>query len=507
MKYGYKKIVFVNFRHRKDGGVYICWLPMHELFIAKGLEKASVAENIELYTVYTHEDPRKYFDQWKDADFLIFWDTYARSSHYVSRYFDLAQEVKAALSVPTAFGGYWATSYGEDYSEFSVFDTIIRGYSIDGVVKLFIRGIHGNHVHEAFGPSAYDKYELDLSYIRTDPNKYVVFDTVQGYFSSFGCPKRCSFCINDLYRRLGAPFCPRSAEQVKQDIDTLAAFIEFSAVNFKDSNFFYDLDRAQECLNHVRSKGKNINYNLDVTVRDANDRFFERMEDMGAEKHFFFGLESFVLEERKIFGKPYSDEELGAFFERAERHSFNISGNLMFGFPFQTEESILSEVDRAIASMRKHPHLSINANAYIPKSGTAMQHEHFFDLHHRLAFEQLVAIYHSNIEEFQEIIYGDRFNGINLAMLKKGFAVLLAIRMLRQHLPPFANAFLGMIRAVTENHVRHGATNPWANAVLRPLNVTKIRRVLTRASIRYRRQMHAVGEYHKRITRRRADEL
>lgn len=489
-----RRVVFINFRARSDGDEFMCWLPMHELFMAKALQEYGGARSIEIYTLYTHEDAKDYLDQWRGADIFVCWETYARSFRFVQHHFALAKTLKQTFNSPVLFGGYWPTVYGESYDEFQVFDTLICGYAIDEAAEIINQGPNERFIREAHGPSAYDKYELDLSFLRTNLEKYVLFDVLQGYFSSFGCPKRCSFCINDLYQNLGSQFCPRSADQIKRDIDTLNSHIPFKAINFKDSNFFYDLDRAEECLNYVKLIGKEINYNLDITVRDAVEEFFRRIGVLCSERHFFFGLESFIPEERKIFGKPYSEEELEAFFERAKRFRFNISGNLMFGFPFQSKESILQEVCRAIVAMRAYPNLTIYTSAYIPKAGTGMQKNYFPDLHSRLTFEQLISVYHSNAEHLQDVIYGDQFKGINFAMLNKGFTLLLAIKLLRQHLPLLAQPFLELINMITTRHVLKGATNPIVNAILRPLNITKTRRVLTRAGIRYKKFLASLSK-------------
>lgn len=178
----YRKIVFINYRLRSDGDQYVCWLPMHELLMSRALKEAGVSDEVEIYTLYTHEKVSDYLPQWTDADVFVCWETFARGSRYVEHYFPLAEELKAAYGKPVLFGGYWATSYGEDYPEFRVFDGVFQGYSIDGVVNSLAEGADTDFVRPVHGSSDFAKYDLDLSTIATPLDRYVVLGTLQGYF-------------------------------------------------------------------------------------------------------------------------------------------------------------------------------------------------------------------------------------------------------------------------------------------------------------------------------------
>ena len=484
-KYG--KIVFINYRLRKDGEPFMCWLPMLEMFVCKAVRRMNLCESAEIYTLYTHETASAYYDAWEDADLFVFWETYARSARYVDRYFKLARQLKERFGKPVLFGGYWATSYGEYFEDFRVFDSIIRGYSINGVSGILQEGFDDRFVRTAFGPSGYDAYDLDPSFIATSLDKYIVFGILQGYFSSFGCPKQCKFCVNDSYRELGTFYSPRSEEKICNDIRSLAAVVDFKGVNFKDSNFFCDKKRAEACFRVIQGLGKDVYSNLDVTIADANESLFSLIRSQTPERNLFFGLESFFPEERERLGKPFTKEKMISFFDMAQRHGFIFSGNLMLGFPFQSAESILHEVREAIEYMHKYPGLKIRVNAYIPKYGTRLQKECFSDLHERIDFMQLLKIYKSQTEEFQDLLYGDRHRPVSIEFLKKGFEALSALRILRQHVPPFLQPVWKVACLLIENHLVKGAQGRLINVLLKKINPIKTRRMLTRLFIRYNR--------------------
>lgn len=481
----YDKIVFINLRMFKENGTYVCELPLYELFIAKALEARGLAKKIEIYTVYTHEDYATYVSQWRDADVIICWETYTRSQFYVEDYFGLADYLKKNTAAVVAFGGAWPSSYGSAYPEFKVFDAVIKGFSIDGVADVLAKGFSDKFEYSAIGPSNFEKYELDTSYIVTDPQKYVIMGNLLGYLSTFGCPGNCTFCVNQMHRELQAPFSARPLDLVKKDIETLAAFAEFDDLNFRDDNFFADLDRANEIIRHVIATGKHIDCNLTVRVTDATNSFFDFAEDWSLQKNLYFGLESMFPEEREAVGKPFSDETLWAFFENAERREFMFSGNIIFGLPFHTQESILAQCDKAMAAMHEFDGLLINSNSYIPKSGTAIQKKNFSSLHSRFSFSEMTKMYQARTDAFQSKLYGDRFDGISLEGLSKSFLSLITIKRLRQHFPNFAQWTLDAGVKVLEGNIRKGAKDTAVSKMLDYKRITKTRRVLTRACIQY----------------------
>lgn len=298
--------------------------------------------------------------------------------------------------------------------------------------------------------------------------------------------------MNDQYRKLGAFFAPRSLAQVKADIESLAAAVEFDKIGFKDSNFFYDRDRAIACFDFCQSMGKRVGFNLDITIRDVDESLFSSLECLPSEKQLFFGLESLIPEERERFNKPFSSDGMHTFFSMAQEKGYAFSGNLMFGFPFQTPETILSEVRMAVELMRQYPNLRINVSAYIPKHGTSMQEEHFAKVHEHLTFEELVKGYSSNIDVFQDRLYGPQFSRVRIEHLKRSFGMILALKTLYQHFPAHLRFILDGFRRVMEWHIRDGARNTLMNAILKRTNVIKFRRVLTRACTRYKKLIGAV---------------
>jgi len=480
-----KNIAFINIRLSMDSDSYICEIPQYELFIAKAVQERDPETTIHIHTLFSHESVSDIYGELKQADVVIFWDTYARASKYLGKYFDFAADIKRDLGTMVIFGGYWPTSYGGDFPEFNVYDKLLRGFSIDRVAEVLTDGFSEEFIQDCTGPSGYNTYPLDTSYIASDPARYVVFDILRGYVSSFGCKGGCKFCVNEMYRELGAPLCERSVAQIRADIDALLDWADCKSINFRDDNFFADMERANTCIEYVRSKGKSIDSNLTARVADVDEKFFAQIKDWSLTKNIFFGLESFEAEERKMFGKPFSDQKLLDFFEVAQSRGFIFSGNLILGFPFQSAESILNQVRTAVEMSHRYPGLTLSSAAYIPKHGTSFQKDFFPGLHSKIDFFQLVNIYQSRVQDIQESVYGSRFNSINLEKIKVSFEALDAIKKLQFFFPGWAQWILKGARWTMERHLLTGAKGRLLNRVLNSRNTIKARRVLTRLCIRY----------------------
>ena len=481
----YNKIVFINLRLFQDNGVYICELPLFELFIAKALETKKVARSIEIYSLYTHEKYADYLEQWEDADIIICWETYTRSQAYVEDYFRLAEFLQANTEAPIVFGGAWTSSYGEFYPEFDVFDAIVKGYAIDSIADLVAAGFRDQFLNTALGESNYDKYDLDTSYLATDPQKHVVMGTLLGYLSSFGCSGGCKFCVNEIHRQLGAGFCARPLERVFEDIRQLVALAPFKNLNFRDDHFFANLERANKIIHFTKAQGKDIACNLTVKVAKADPSFFELVEDWSLDKQLYFGLESMIPEEREILGKPFSDDKLFRFIELAEKYNCVYEGNLIFGFPFHTPESILDQCRKILPLVREYPGLLIRSNAYIPKHGTSIQQMSFPDIHKKINFHQLSLLYQARVEDFQSLMYGDKFDDINIEGLSRAFLSIIAIKRLRQHFPSFLQWMLGLGFGAMESNILNGAANGMVSRTLTLPRITQTRRRLTRICLQY----------------------
>jgi radical SAM superfamily enzyme YgiQ (UPF0313 family) len=391
---------------------------MYELFLAEAMKTHGLSQEIQIYTLLKKENPKKHFNEWRDADLIICWEFFStKAPAYVLKYFELASIIKAELNVPLYFGGFWATAYGRYFEEFSVFDKIIEGYSIDCLVDSLSADIMtDNRFIDSSGDSNYEKYPLNLSYLAT-PGKYIFDNTLYGYISSFGCPRNCTFCFSNSARKVGSGFSARNIEQIKEDIDTLDNFYHFRSIVPKDLNIFYNKNRAFEFLEYLKDKGKRISVNLDVTVKDIDEYFFRKIREFGIIGDLYIGLESFNPEARKKVGKPFSTEELESAFELADKYEINITGNIILGFPWQTSEDVREEIKMALYYINRYKHVHIMMNIFIPEYGTDIQEEFFNDLHTKLSFQELVDIFLIDVVKHQSDIYGTQFSIIDVGKL------------------------------------------------------------------------------------------
>lgn len=436
----YSKIVIVNCRSKE-----VRYVPLYELFVAEALKKNNLADKVEVYTIMKGESVEKYLPCWKDADFVLFWEYYGiKAPYHVKLYFDLAKTVKEECNVEVFFGGYWATAYGKYFKEFGVFDNVFEGYSIDELVKAVSEGITGRErIIKIHGDSNFEKYPLNLSYLRT-PQKYVFIGMLYGYISSFSCPRNCKFCNANSAKNIGSGFVARSIDMVKKDIDALVDFFKFDRIVIKDLNFFFDVDRAVEILDYINKKDKKVTIYLDVTLYDIDESFLNKLIKTGIDD-LYFGLESFDEDTRKILGKPYTDDKLEEVFGLAESRKINLTGNLIVGLPWQSKEDVERTIEKTIYYMNRYEHVFITINCYKPEYGTELQQIYFKDLHEKIGFKELVDIYLGKVRKHQSIIYGNKFDFIDIERLSCMNRLINAVKVTEQVCP---RVFVGMFKAI-----------------------------------------------------------
>jgi radical SAM superfamily enzyme YgiQ (UPF0313 family) len=454
----YNKIAIVNFRAVVGRFLpSVRYLPTYEMLMATAMRSKGLAKEVTIYTLYVDENPETYYDEWQDADLIFFWEFFnTKAPRYVGKYFELAPKFRHDLKKPVYFGGFWPTSYGKDFKEFNVFDKIVQGFSIDGTVQALAEN-NDNKILTANGPSNFNKYPLDTSCLR-DPSKYMDGNTLHGYITSFGCPGNCFFCANNVMRNTGAYFSPRSLEQVKTDLDTLAECFNYKDIVIKDLNFFYDKKRANGILEYLAQNNTKCNINLGITIKDIDAELLESISLFDETKQLYFGLESFDPKIRERLGKPYSHETMITAIEVAESHGYDMTGNIMLGFPFQTKEFVYGEVRTAVDLMETHKGLFIAMNAYKPEYGSDIQKEHFQNIHLKMTMHDMIQLYLNDVGKFQETLYGGAFQEINIEHIHNAMRLYEAIKRVRNYAIPPIVFIMKYLLAYLSRQLRNNCT-------------------------------------------------
>ncbi len=471
------------------------FLPMEEAFLAQAL-RALDPGDIEIRSVMSEEIEACAEDVARlpgDARVVIWENASYKSCQSLLDYFRLADEIRRRSDVRLAAGGYWASSLAPHYPErFRSFDMVVPGFNFAKAAEALTGSLpEDNKVVDATGPCDWNAYDLDLSPLTT-PDRYVGLGYISGYRTTFGCPKNCHFCYNNMLRDQGARYSERDVAKVRADVEHIVSRYGNVPLQIKDRNFFCNRSRAFEIMDMLRDMDVQIASNLDVTVNDADEEIFRKCREVGVTS-MFFGLESFNPDSLRRFNKPYPVEKLEHLFALADQYEITLSGCLLLGLPWQTMETIRGDVQKAFAYMDRFKFLRINLNNYHPLPETALQRDYFPTTTERLSLEDLNEIFNFRMNErLQTELYGPRFADMNFEKLRAHALALNSISLLEHyHIPRSLHWIFWPVKRLVRGNITHSAENNFLNRLLTKDRIVSARRRITRVSIRIKKLLGA----------------
>lgn len=479
------QVIILNVRKGIPG-----FIPMEEAFLASAL-KVLGTRDIEIRSVLPHQMEACVQDIARrpaDTTRVLLWESASyKSCQSLLDYFRLAGDIRAHSGVFLAAGGYWASTLTEAYPvHFQPFDLVLSGFALDKAAQAFDAGTKGGNPLPAVdvsGPCDWNAYELDLSPIST-LETYVGNGYVSGYRTTFGCPKNCYFCYNNMLRNQGARYFERDLEKIERDVQSIMEKYDNAALQIKDRNFFCNKKRAFAVIDMLRSMGVTITSNLDITVNDAQEDIFAKCRDSGVNS-MFFGLESLHQESLERFNKTYPLAKLEKLFEYGDKYEITLNGCLLLGLPWQTAEIIREDVRKAFTYMNDFKFLRINFNNYHPLIDTAVQQQYFPDVADKLSLEELHEVYNFRATpEMQHKLYGPAFDGMNFEKLRMHALALNSISLLEHyHIPEEMYWLLSPIKELIRDNVMKSSEDNIINKYLTADRIVEIRRSITRISI------------------------
>ena len=475
------------------------FLPMEEVFLAEVLA-ASGVRDIRVHSVLPNEVEAcadEIAGMSAEKVKVVFWESASyKSCQTLLDYFRLAEEIRRRSGVYLAAVGYWAATLAPHYPErFQPFDAVIAGFNFEKAAQALAAGETGSapgEILDATGPCDWNAYDLNLSWLDT-PEKYLGNGFVSGYRTTFGCPKNCHFCYNNMLRDRDARYSERDLDTVRIDVEHIMEKYGDTPLQLKDRNFFCNKERAFQIMDMLRSMGVQITSNLDVTVRDAEESIFRKCAEAGVNS-MFFGLESFHEDSLERFNKRYPVSKLEQLFELGDAWGITLTGCLLLGLPWQTSESIEADIHRAFESMERHKMLRINLNNYHPLLETELQRQYFPDVAEKLSLEELNDIYNFRMTpELQKRLYGPVFENINFEKLRVHALALNSISLLEHyHVPEALHPLFAPVRALLCDNVMRSGEDNAINRFLTTERIVETRRSLTRISLEIKKIMGEV---------------
>ncbi|MFX0053159.1 MAG: B12-binding domain-containing radical SAM protein, partial [Candidatus Hermodarchaeota archaeon] len=357
---------------------------------------------------------------------------------------------------PLLVGGYWASTVGDHFDEFSIFDYIIEGYSADQIANA-VNNLEWNKKDRRISALAqidWNQYNLNTHFL-VDPSKYFHRPSrfLSGYLTSIGCPNACGFCYNTVLQNKKTCYSERSVEKVKEDLEILDQKYNFRTIQFKDLNFFYNSKRAFDILDFLKYKGKRIQYAVDITVKDASEEIFQRVPHYGI-KELWIGLESFNENSLRKMNKEYSKEKLEQVFVWAEKYRIMVFGNIMLGAPWQDRKYIEKTISMALEYIYRFRYVMITFNSLRPIIGTPIQEEYFPDIYEKLNFNEMIDAFSFYLGEKQQRIYGRCFDFIDFEKVHNAFWFIKELKTMENHPDILGRRILVFIRKRIERQLQ-----------------------------------------------------
>ncbi|NOX97919.1 MAG: radical SAM protein [Nitrospirae bacterium] len=229
----------------------------------------------------------------------------------------------------------------------------------------------------SFPPVPYDIIDVEKCLNKTEYGNR----TLQ-YISSYGCPFRCSFCIEPVVNR--RKWVSLSAERVVDEWEYLYKRYSIDAIAVYDSNFFVDKKRVVDICNglikrNIKIKWGNVNGRIPQLVK-YEEGVWELMEKAGL-KMILTGSESGEQEVLNLIKKDAKIEDIYRFTELCKKYNIKILFSYMSGIPWSNDpkhneqkvnqeiKSILSQIDKLLTITNKNRFMIY---AYTPLPGSEL---------------------------------------------------------------------------------------------------------------------------------------
>lgn len=154
--------------------------------------------------------------------------------------------------------------------------------------------------------------------------------------TSRGCNQMCRFCSQTCY------FQFRSLPKVWEEIDYYRAKYNPETIVFSDNTFNIRRDRFMAICDGM--KERKLKWGAAIRVDRWDDEMAKKAADSGA-GHFVVGIESFNQDKLDRISKRTTVEQNFRCLDSLHKHGISYHGNVLVGFPWETFEDIMDEVN------------------------------------------------------------------------------------------------------------------------------------------------------------------
>lgn len=153
-----------------------------------------------------------------------------------------------------------------------------------------------------------------------------------------GCPYKCSFCLwpQSMY---GHKQRFRSLDNVFAEIRHMVSSYGVKEINIDDGTFTTRKERVIEFCRRLRDEKFDLIWTCNGRVDNVDDEMLSEMKRSGC-KMIRLGVESGSQEVLEKIRKGLTLKQIEEGFRRIKRHRIQALGGFMFGFPYDSRQSV-----------------------------------------------------------------------------------------------------------------------------------------------------------------------
>jgi len=201
------------------------------------------------------------------------------------------------------------------------------------------------------------------------------------YYSSYGCPFRCSFCVEQIVNK--GHWVGLSPENTVKEILSLKKKYKIDSISFADTNFFINEERARKFSQGLIKNKANITWASCGRTRQMSaysQETWQLMHDSGL-RALLIGTESGDDETLKYMHKDITVSDTLKFTDLCRKYGVKIFSSFLMGFPktgkpgdcFASVEKEIKDAFKLVEKMHKiNPWTRTMFSLYLPYPSTVL---------------------------------------------------------------------------------------------------------------------------------------
>jgi len=305
--------------------------------------------------------------------------------------YDLLKELKSAY--PQALyvaGGPHATILPEETLKYG-FNIACRGEgerTIAGLIKHLkgeldlsqIKGISYYEAKDRFVSQPDVEQETDLD--RLPIVDYDLFDPLYfskknldnefAIFTSRGCPNKCTYC--NSYGVFGEKYRYRSSDNILKEIELLNKKYGVKRISFVDDYFTLNSKRMLEVCEGLLKRDIKIEWQAYSKAGAIPRKNFVLLKASGC-VNIAYGIENVYPKTLELINKKTSLNAIKETYKNTNYAGFDFKTNIMAGFPWETKESVKTNIDFILKHKRSSSRARFNLPLLYPIPSTKLYND------------------------------------------------------------------------------------------------------------------------------------